>query len=285
MEWIDAHVHVWTPDSERYPRGESYPIPERIDAVNLRIEPDDFSPEVLLGHARPSGVSRVVLIQMSFYNTDNRYMLDSIKAYPDVFRGVAFVDHESGRVADEMADLLQQGVTGFRIIPEPGTADRWLQSRGYDAMWRAAGENGQAICPLLNPDALAEVDRMCGRFPGTTVVVDHLGRIGADGIIREGDVDALCSLASHQNVYVKVSAFYALGRKAPPHDDLVPIIRRVYDAYGPERLMWASDCPFQVLNESYEDSIALVRARLDFLSTDDRNWMLGGTAEKVFFAQ
>jgi predicted TIM-barrel fold metal-dependent hydrolase len=84
-------------------------------------------------------------------------------------------------------------------------------------------------------------------------------------------------------VYVKVSAFYALGAKRPPHDDLAPVIQRVYDAFGPSRLMWGSDCPFQTMAESYEDSIALVRDRLAFLGPTDREWLLRRTAETVFF--
>ncbi len=47
--------------------------------------------------------------------------------------------------------------------------------------------------------------------------------------------------------------------------------------------MWASDCLFQIPNGPYEDSIALVRDRLDFLSPEDREWILRGTAEAVFF--
>jgi len=82
---------------------------------------------------------------------------------------------------------------------------------------------------------------------------------------------------------VKLSAFYALGEKKAPHDDLVPIIRRVYDAYGPRRLMWASDCPFQTVSESYKDSVSLIRDRLDFASAEDKDWMLRRTAEESFF--
>jgi predicted TIM-barrel fold metal-dependent hydrolase len=90
-------------------------------------------------------------------------------------------------------------------------------------------------------------------------------------------------MAMHKKVKVKVSAFYALGKKKPPHDDLAPMIRRLVDAYGADRLMWASDCPFQVDNEEYEDSIALIRDRLDFLSASDKDWILRKTAEQTFF--
>ena len=115
-------------------------------------------------------------------------------------------------------------------------------------------------------------------------MVDHLARIGASGTTEKTDTDQLCALARHPNVKVKISAFYALGEKKPPHLDLIPLIRRVYDSFGPKRMMWASDCPFQLDKESYEDSISLVRDRLEFLTPGDKNWILRGTAEELFFS-
>jgi predicted TIM-barrel fold metal-dependent hydrolase len=83
---------------------------------------------------------------------------------------------------------------------------------------------------------------------------------------------------------VKISAYYALGKKQPPHDELIPMIRRLFDAFGPDRLMWASDSPYQLTDpNSYGASIALVRDRLDFLSVEDRRRLLCSTAESTFF--
>ena len=79
---------------------------------------------------------------------------------------------------------------------------------------------GLAMCHLVNPEALAAIDRMCERFPDTPVVIDHFARIGVDGTIRARDVDALCRLARHGKTYVKLSAFYALGEEgggSQPH--------------------------------------------------------------------
>ena len=38
----------------------------------------------------------------------------------------------------------------------------------------------------------------------------------------------------HSRQSVKVSAYYALGKKAAPYLDLLPMIRRLLDSYGPE---------------------------------------------------
>ena len=275
---IDAHVHIWTPDTHRYPLAAGFT--KKKDMV-----PPSFTPEELFAHCRPAGVSRVVLIQMSFYQFDNRYMLDAIAQHRGVFRGVAIVDETKPDVTHTMKTLATQGVRGFRLYTDKAKAEAWQHSDGMKRMWSYAADSGLSMCLLADPDALPTVHRMCRVYPRTRVVIDHFARIGVKGSVRPGDLDHLCRLADFEHVHVKTSAFYALGAKKAPYTDLGPMIRKLRDTYGASRLMWASDCPYQVQQgHTYANSIALLRDRLDFLTPEDKQWMLRKTAEKVFFA-
>jgi len=274
---IDAHVHVWTPDIQRYPLAATFKPAE--------MKPASFTPEQLFAHSKPAGVSRVVLIQMSFYQFDNRYMLDMIAQHRGTFSGVAIVDETKADARETMKTLAGQGVRGFRIYTDKAKAEAWSDSEGMKKMWAYAADAGLSMCLLANPDALPAVQRMCRAFPKTRVVIDHFARIGVKGAVEPSDLDNLCRLAEFEQVYVKTSAFYALGAKKSPYTDLGPMIRKLRDTYGASRLMWASDCPYQVEEgHTYADSIALIRDRLDLLSAEDKQWMLRKTAEKVFFA-
>jgi predicted TIM-barrel fold metal-dependent hydrolase len=277
--YIDGHSHVWTPDVGHYPLAQGF--------TALDMQPRSFTAEELLALCRPAGVGRVNLIQMSYYDFDNRYMLDMIKLYADRFVGTAVIDPLKPEAGHTMRELGRRGVHGFRIQPRYGKQPpaRWLEPEGYAAMFSTAALTGQAISCLIDPDGFSEVDRMCRRFPDTAVIIDHLGRIGAgpDGAIRDADVEALRALAKHRKVYVKVGAFYALGKKKPPYGDLTPLIRSVIEAFGARRCLWESDCPFQVAKHRYLDSLALIRDGLDFLSRDDRDWLLFRTSEQILF--
>jgi predicted TIM-barrel fold metal-dependent hydrolase len=210
-------------------------------------------------------------------------MLEAIRRRPEVFRGIAVVDWNGRDPEAKMLWLAPRGVRGFRIFPQNVPAETCLEGAGLDSMFRFGAKENLAMCLLINPEALAAVRRRCGNFPDTPVVIDHLARIGMAGPINEDDMQALCALARYPRVKVKISAFYALGKKKPPHLDLAPLIKRVYEAFGPKRLMWGSDCPFQVQNETYADSISLLRDRLDFFSSEDKEWILRRTAEETFF--
>ncbi len=70
---IDAHVHVWTPDTEKFLLAEGY--------EKTAMKPTSFTPEELFAQCRPHGVERIVLIQMSFYRFDNSYMLQAMREF------------------------------------------------------------------------------------------------------------------------------------------------------------------------------------------------------------
>ena len=282
---IDAHSHVWDKDLKKYPLAH--------DLTEKDLKPLTFTPQELLDTCRPHGVNRVVLIQHTIYHRfDNSYICDCIAAHPGVFSGVAVIDHLADNPAAEVLKQKARGIRGFRIVPRDWHGDqsdlppeKWLASKGMQTAWKTAGENGLAMCPLINPQYLGSVADACGKFPDTNVVIDHFGRVGIDGTIRDKELDALCALAKHKNAHVKISAYYALGKKKPPYTDLIPMIKRVMDAFGPERCMWASDAPYQVVKpHTYGPSINLIKSGIDGLSQGDKEWLLRRTAEKVYFA-
>jgi len=272
--YIDAHVHIWTNDLRNYPLGAGFTAED--------MNPPAYLAQDILCDAQPCGVDRVVLVQMSYYGLDNSFMLDAIKERPEVFRGIAVVNGKGKDPDTQMRRFARMGVRGFRLYPEE-VADAVLEQGGFRKMFLSGAEERLSLCLLMNPDSLAVVDKQCRKFPDTPVVIDHLSRIGMEGAIREADVRALCALAKHPEVRVKLSGFYALGQAKPPHLDLGPLVKHIYEAFGPKRLMWGSDCPFQVAHETYQDALSLIRSRLDFISDEDKEWILGGTAHELFF--
>lgn len=274
--FIDAHSHIWTRDVQKYPLASG----QTVD----KLAPPSFTAEELIKQAKAENVDRVVLIcHNPYYGFDNSYLLDSAAKYPQIFRIVGALDDRQPQPDARMRALLHQRVTGFRISPLV-TGEKWLESPGMKLMWQTAADTKQAMCCLINPANLPQVEKMCENFRQTPVVIDHFARIGTDGEIRGSDLDRLCALARFDHVHVKISAFYALGKKKPPYHDLVPMIKRLHGAFGPERLMWASDSPYQLEGENtYRASISLVRDHLNFLSEKDRDWLLYKTAEQVYF--
>ncbi len=280
LPYIDAHSHIWPATADKFPLAPGKTVKD--------LAPPSFTDDELMAIARPVGVGRVVLIQHSVYHLfDNSYLVDAVRRHPKLFRVQGMVDDQLPHPGAKMKELLQQGVTGFRITPfirKESEQAAWLDTAGMHEMWKTGAETRQAMCCLINASNLPGVAAMCAKHPETPVVIDHFARIGVDGQMRDSDIAALCSLAKFKHATVKLSAYYALGRKTPPHLELIPMIKKLIEAFGPQRLMWASDCPYQIQGaNNYRDSIALIRDRLDGVSESDKQWLLAKTAEKVFF--
>lgn len=279
--YIDAHAHVWSDDLTAYPLGPW--------ATPAAMKPATFTDDELLATVKPHGVDRVVLIQHApLHGYDNSYILDCAQKRPGTFSVVAMINERTPHLKERLCDLRDQGTRGIRIGPGKH-ADRtlnvdppnWLKAPGMQLLWHHAAELGVAVCPLLGPDFLDSLDPMCEQYPDTNVVIDHFGHID---MAKPKSVASLTRLARHPNVYVKVSAFYKFGDEKAPYDDVEPMLIKMIDAFGPDRLMWASDLPYQLNNgNNYEDAIGLMKNGLSSLSDDGRRMILRGTAEKVFF--
>ncbi|MFN7939448.1 MAG: amidohydrolase family protein [Bryobacteraceae bacterium] len=251
-----------------------------IDA-HIHVFPD-YTAEQHLTIARAAGVTRTVIIQPGGSKFDNSYMLAAVKAYPGVFSAVAIVDVDAPDLDAVIAALYKQHVRGFRISARK--EQPWMEWAGMNRLWTIAAKRKMTICPLINPDVFPWVAAMCERHKETLVAVDHLGRVGATGTIVDAEVRALCGLAKYPRVHVKVSAFYALGKKQAPYTDLGSMIRQVFETYGPRRLLWGSDAPYQTrAPHNYQASVDLIRQGLPFLRDDDKQWLLWRNSERLFF--
>ena len=94
-------------------------------------------------------------------------------------------------------------------------------------------------------------------------------------------------MAKHNRVMVKLGPFQALGNGRPPYLDLLPLIRKVVDTFGPERCMWESDSGGPIVmqdpTKDYPLSISLIQDQANFLSKSDKKQILSKTAEDFFF--
>ncbi|MAG37105.1 MAG: amidohydrolase [Dehalococcoidia bacterium] len=286
---VDAHIHVWSADTD------SYPLAPGFDETDLWLP--SFTPEDHAQYSQVVGSVRMNLVQMTWYGLDHSYIVDLIARDPQTFVGTGIVSAVSDvKLPDPdkaMVALADRGIYAFRVRggqsqPPLGDSSRWLDRPGYEQMFAAGAEHNLALSFLMSVGDIPELDRMCRRFPETPVIIDHVCGIRIrDGIFPEADVRALCALARHKRVMVKLGPFQALGDGKAPYLDLLPLIRRVVDAFGPERCMWESDSggpiPMAEPRRDYPAAIALIRDHADFLSATDKEAILVTTAERFFF--
>jgi len=266
MTIIDAQVHVWPPETAERPYiKEDASKPHRPVAFEY---PD------LLGEMTAAGVDRVILVPPSWEGYRNDYALEAAQKYPDRFAVMGKVALNDSASEAKMASWLKQpGMLGFRISFRHAGTHSWLDDGTADWFW-AAAERYDIPVMVFVPFAVEKIGEIAERHPGLRVIVDHMGlNVQWRGKDLAPGVDVLLKFARFRNVAVKASCLPCYVDEPYPFPTLHPQIRRVVEAFGPERVFWGTDlsqlpCP-------YRQAVTLFTEELDFLSTWDKEWIMG----------
>ena len=271
---IDCHAHLWP----AFP-GE-IPFHSRIKKED--VVPTSFTAEDLMAEGAPFGMSRFVLIQHIFYHGyDPAYLVFAAKKFPGQFAVVSALDPVDKELDKKMKADAGTVISGYRVASK-GKGEDWITGSGHDLMWNSAAEYDQSICLLRNRNvSLKSVLNRCKKFPKTRVVIDHFGHVDYND---KKEKEVLWKLAELPGVYLKVSKFYGNGKQQPPYMDMLPFVEEVIQHFGSDRLMWGSDCPYQLEKpHNYRDSFEIINSKATFLSVADKENLFVKTAEKVFF--
>ena len=270
---IDSHLHVWSDDEHRYPSGE-VAQPARGEMASV---------ELLGDHMSVAGVDKAVIVQPIHYLYDNRYVAECRVRCPGRFAGVALVDPKGPAAPFELECLVrEQGFGGMRLHLSLQTAPSDLATSDQDQLWRRVEELDVCFIILGKAEDLPAIEPIVGRFPGVKVVLDHLGGPPVGEERPYPLLSHVLRMAKYPNVYVKVSNMNRISQVPYPHIDTHEMVRRIYDAFGPERLMWGTDFPHVLNAGGYVRALGLVRDELGFLNEDDKEWLFNKTVQKVW---
>jgi predicted TIM-barrel fold metal-dependent hydrolase len=232
-----------TPASFRMPAGacdtHAHVVSESADyrMVPSRIYTPPPAPEAkYLAMLAGTGCSRGVLVQISVYGTDNRYMLEVLGRNPNL-RGVAVVGPE---VTDrELEALHGAGVRGLRInVSFPGGG------LSFDAMEVLA----RRIAPMgWHMQFLCDGRDLPGLFPRMAKlpcpgVIDHMGHMPAALGLQHPAFRAMFRLVEDHGWWIKLSGAYRLSDDYDGFKEVTPLAQALIAA-APDRMVWGSDWP------------------------------------------
>jgi L-fuconolactonase len=128
---------------------------------------------------------------------------------------------------------------------------------------------------------MPEVGALLESTPDLTVVIDHMADCPVD---QPAELEKLTALRRYPNLFVKVSHTWSLSKQPYPWTDSQAHVKRLYEAFGPQRLMWATDWPIveNTAGASYEKALTLIQDEMKFLNAEDKSWLLNKTIQRVW---
>lgn len=236
---VDAHAHVWLKGMPK--------IPHAKYALDY-----DFTPQQYLAELDRHGIHFGVIAAASPFGDYNDYMIESIRGNARL-RGTVIVDPRVERcVLERMHD---DGVVGIRL-PYYGTDLPDLTSWDYRRLLRRVADLDWHVHVYLEGPRLPPVIRLL-EDAGVKIVIDHFGMPDpAQGIQCAGFQATMRSIEKGRT-WIKVSGGYRIGKPLGERCG-----RELLRQVGPDRLLWASDCPFAGHENTFafQDTIDTVHA-------------------------
>ena len=276
---VDTHVHVWEIDPPRYPVGPTAPT--------WTAEPDEpGTADELIEDMDANGVDASVLVQTSWSTWDNGYMSDSVARFPDRFVGHGLIDPQDteGNAEQVRYWMEDRGLVGFRFHPFYYPDEQILVKDDNRAMWEELAARDAVIQFHMRYGDAPQVDEIARRHPNMALIIDHMGYPDPETGMEV--FKPILDLARHDRMFVKISDVKGRSQEPFPFRDMHPFVRSLLDAFGVERAMWGTGYPghHRVKHNwlSLADELRLVREGYDFLTSAEKDRLLGGTAAAVW---
>ncbi|MCH8910161.1 MAG: amidohydrolase family protein [Chloroflexi bacterium] len=274
MNIIDAHPHIYSGDRQKYPTIDDPWNPgEPATAEDLKSKMDD------------AGVDRAVFIQTStFYGHDNRYVMDSTRRHSEWATGVVTLSPDN----PQHIEVLENAVSNYSVRGLRGTTDQngKIGSSNVKRLWIKARDLGIVVnCMVMDDlDRVSEIEALANHLDNLRIVIDHCFMLNTFRK-TEATLVALERLSKLPNIHAKLTSGTHGSARVYPHEDMHGPLKRVIEAFTPDRCVWGSNFPNALWSKgtSYAQNLSIFTEELG-LSQPEQQAILGGTAERLWFS-
>ncbi len=250
---VDAQIHIWK---------SSKPNPNHRQIA-------DYSADDALKEMDEAGVTAAVIHPPGWDPNANALAVEAARQHPNRFAilGNFPLDRpESRSLIDGWKG--RPGMLGLRFALLQPHQKTWLSDGTMDWLWPAAERAGLPIA-LLGPDLLQAIGPIAERHRGLKLIIDHFGRPDATW----SNLPDLIATAKHPNVALKATGAPSYSHEPYPYRDIHDHIRKLYDAFGPERMFWGTD--ITRMPTTWKQCVTMFTEELPWLPAQDKELIMG----------
>jgi L-fuconolactonase len=270
---IDSHQHFW-----RYHSVRNAWITDAMALLKRDFLPEELEPELAA-----NGIDGTVVVQVDQSEEETLFLLDLAERNERIAGVVGWVDLSAPSVEKRLQFYSQyKKLRGFRHIAQ-AEPDDFLTGRDFTRGISLLREFGFVYEILIYPKQLPAAIELVSRFPEQPFVLNHMAKPLIKDGIREPWASYMRTIAQNPNVFCKVSGLVTeadwLHWKP---EDIRPYLDVVFEASGPERLMFGSDWPVCLLAGSYRRVKEMLDAYVDAHVPQNKENIFGGNAMRFY---
>jgi L-fuconolactonase len=274
---IDAHQHFWQYDAQR----DSW-ITDDMAAIKRDFLPPDLIPELAT-----NGIDASIAVQADQSEDETNFLLDLAGKHSQIAGVVGWVDLRSPSLEDRLEYFSHfEKLCGFRHVLQSEPDDYFMLREDFQRGIGAIERFGFTYDILIYPKQLSAAIDLVENFPKQPFIIDHMAKPDIKSQRVEPWAAQMRELAQNPNVFCKVSG---LVTEADWHnwsaEDFRPYFDVVFDAFGPDRLVYGSDWPVCLVAGTYHRVKRLIEDYVQQFSPGDHAKIFGGNAVRFYGLQ
>jgi L-fuconolactonase len=264
---IDSHQHFW-----RYDAARDGWITDEMAVLKRDFLPDDLIPEL-----KTNDVTGCVAVQADQSEQETTFLLELGNRFDEIKGVVGWVDLRSPELARRLEYFSQfEKLRGFRHVVQAEPDDRFMLREDFVAGVSSLLRLNFTYDILIYPKQLPAAIELAGKFPEQRFVIDHM----AKPLIRSQMISPwekqIRAIAANPNVYCKLSGMVTEADwRNWRESDFTRYLDVVFDAFGPDRLMFGSDWPVCLLAGGYQRVKELVANYIRDFPAEQQEKILG----------
>lgn len=254
---IDAHVHLWDPARFRIPWLDG------SDLLNQRYLLDEYR-----AHTAGLPIAAMVYLQVevapAYALLEAQFVAELAQAEPRIRAIVAWAPLEDGDCARSYLDALVRTsplVRGVRRIVQGEPDPSFCLRPGFVRATQLLAEYGLSCDLCIYHPQLGAAIELVRRCPDVQFMLDHIGKPGIAGGLREPWFAQMAELAALPNVLCKISGVLTEADQqgwAPAQ--VAPYIQHALAVFGEDRVAFGGDWPVVRLAAEYPRWVATLDA-------------------------
>ena len=257
---VDAQVHIWSSGKPTNPNHRQVPVYSKDDVLREMAE---------------AGVDAAIIHPPASWDpSSNELAVEAARQHPDRFAilGNFPLDKPESR---GLIDGWKQrpGMLGLRFVFLQAHQRSWPTDGTIDWLWPAAERAGLPVA-LHASLFMPTVGQIADKHPRLKLIVDHLGRTsGTKDDAAWASLPEMLALAKYPNVAVKATGAPSYSSQPYPYRNIHDHLRRIYEAFGPQRLFWGTDITRMPC--SWRQCVTLFTDELPWLTPRDKELIMG----------
>ncbi len=271
---VDSHIHFWQLSKGWYTALEPH----------MTILLKDHLPSDLAPLIKAAGVDQIVVVEAAETVEETHFVLSLAEKYPFIGGVVGWVDLASPDIATTLRSLQGNPLyKGVRPCHDDNKTLAWMADTANDIGFKVLVDLNLSFDALIqNFRELPQIISVAERFPGLTIILDHLGKPDIASDIFASWAADIDRLAKHPNVVCKFSGILNQAGPGWTIEGMRPYANHIIKCFGEDRMLWGSDWPPARLTAEYDVGWKVGHELVAHLPAASQEKIFGGNATRIY---